>query len=249
MGGGKMSMIYLKCPSCGCDVYFDESKSNYYCKNCGTLLWHDGKQVSEAGGVQTKGDSVPLQQNAGTTMTNGNDVPPPFFNAEQKNAFSNNQNENQQAQFSSDVPPPFHIQPTPEKKGNHKILAIVLAAVAACIFLVMLLAPRLGNNKYIDYVKNGSPKSYPNITYGKAFGSFFANPTWKYFKSDENQDVVEFSGACSYQNVNVTARVQFLLDVDNGTFDVYYLGFNDVPQNKLIIMGLIKKVFESYGGG
>ena len=101
-----------------------------------------------------------------------------------------------------------------------------------------------------------------NITYGEAFEEFFADPTWKYFKGtqdgpDDNEDgepdytiddidVVEFTGRCTYQDVEVKALIQFTLDKDAGTFDAVYLSFNEVPQSTLMLGGLISTVFESY---
>lgn len=110
-------------------------------------------------------------------------------------------------------------------------------------------------------VKNGTCSSYEGITYGEAFDSFFSLPTWKYFKgtqegpdedgdgkpdyTNDNIDVVEFTGSCMYSDVEVKARIQFTLDKENGTFDATYLAFNEVPQNMLMLNMLISKAFES----
>ncbi len=94
-------------------------------------------------------------------------------------------------------------------------------------------------------VKNGHPDVYPEITYGEAFDSFFASPTWKYFESKDGQDVVEFTGYCTYQDVEVKARLQFIL-ADDGTFTSGALSFNDVPQSQLITGAMLEKAFEQY---
>lgn|GEM_PF-2815914 len=99
-------------------------------------------------------------------------------------------------------------------------------------------------NKYVSMVKNGHPDKYPDSTYGKSFDKFFGSPTWKYFKSDDGKDVVEFTGDCKYENVKVKSKLQFILDVDSGTFEAGALSFNEVPQNKLITASLLNKVFE-----
>lgn len=108
-------------------------------------------------------------------------------------------------------------------------------------------------------VKNGIPDAYPDRTYGEAFENFFAYPTWKYYVGteegpdedgdgepdyrNENVDVVEFTGECMYQDVEVKALIQFKLDKEAGTFEAVYLSFNDVPQNKLMLAGLLEVVF------
>lgn len=111
-------------------------------------------------------------------------------------------------------------------------------------------------------VKNGYPSKYPDITFNQAFSSFFGSPTWKYFVgtqqgpdddgdgnpdyTKDNLDVVEFSGYCMYMNTEVKAKIQFVLDKTQGTFETSYLSFNDVPQSKLILVSLVQKAFESY---
>ena len=89
-------------------------------------------------------------------------------------------------------------------------------------------------DEHVLFVKNGHPVSYPNISYGKALDEFFDDAKWKYFKGESGEDVVEFTGYCLYQDTKVKARLQFILDMDEGTFTQGALSFNDVPQNNLI---------------
>lgn len=100
------------------------------------------------------------------------------------------------------------------------------------------------NNENVLMVKNGHPEIYPDSKYGESFDNFFGSPTWVYFKSEDGQDVVEFTGDCTYQEVKVKARIQFILDVHARTFTAGALSFNDVPQNQLMTTGLFSKVFE-----
>lgn len=100
-----------------------------------------------------------------------------------------------------------------------------------------------GQNKYVQFVKNGYRENNPDLTYEKAFSTFFGSPQWKYFKGDEGEDVVEFTGDCTYQDAPVKARIQFVVDEKQGTFEATYLAFNEVPQNKLILASLIEKAF------
>ncbi|MBQ7264671.1 MAG: hypothetical protein IJS61_01080 [Firmicutes bacterium] len=118
------------------------------------------------------------------------------------------------------------------------------------------------DNENVLKVKNGTNSNYPDITYGEAFGSFFSSPTWKYFKgtqegpdddgdgkpdyTKEDVDVVEFTGRCTYRDVEVKALLQFVLDKDTDTFQATFLSFNDVPQSSLIMIALLEKAFTSY---
>lgn len=108
-------------------------------------------------------------------------------------------------------------------------------------------------------VKMGSPNAYPDKVYGEAFENFFAYPTWKYFVgvkegpdedgdgepdyAEEDVDVVEFTGYCVYSGVEVKALIQFTLSKDDDTFEATYLSFNEVPQNTLMLLGLLDTVF------
>ena len=110
------------------------------------------------------------------------------------------------------------------------------------------------DNKYVQMVKGGYRPDDPDVTYEDAFTSFFGTPRWKYFESEDGQDVVEFTGDCTYQDVPVKARIQFVVDEENGTFEASYLAFNEVPQDALTLAAVISKAFEEYevagtGGG
>lgn len=99
------------------------------------------------------------------------------------------------------------------------------------------------DNKYVQMVKGGYRVDDPSLTYEDAFSAFFGTPRWKYFKGEDGQDVVEFTGDCTYQNVPVKARIQFVVDEENGTFEAAYLAFNEVPQDALTLAALIDKAF------
>lgn len=114
-------------------------------------------------------------------------------------------------------------------------------------------------DEHIQGVKNGTSTVYPGKTFGNAFDSFFTAPAWKYFvgtkegtdedgdgkpdSTEENVDVVEFTGYCTYQNVEVKALVQFTLSKERDTFEATYLSFNGVPQNMLMLSALMEAVF------
>ena len=97
-------------------------------------------------------------------------------------------------------------------------------------------------------VKGGVPYSYSDsgITYGKAFEEFFKDPTWRYFKGTGGQDVVEFTGYCSISGENVKARLQFMVNTEDNTFETGALSFDDEPQNMLTTAVLVGKAFSVY---
>ena len=154
-------------------------------------------------------------------------------------------------------------------KINKKIIPFILLALTFCIFTTgcrkddvkdKVVSVIQSTDENVLFVKNGSPSGYPDQTYGEAFEDFFTSPTWKYFSGtkegpdddgdgepdsiEKNIDVVEFTGYCMYQDVEVKALIQFTLDKEAGTFEPTFLSLNDVPQNGLMLIGLINKVFD-----
>jgi hypothetical protein len=97
-------------------------------------------------------------------------------------------------------------------------------------------------------VRGGFRANNPELTYETAFSAFFSNPRWQYFQSENGIDVVEFTGGCIYRDVHVTARIQFIIDLENSTFEATYLAFNEVPQTLFTLTSLLDTVFENAAG-
>lgn len=96
-----------------------------------------------------------------------------------------------------------------------------------------------------NIIRDGHFNDYPNIKIGDAYNKFFSSPQWKYFKSDDGTEVVEFSGGCQFRNADVNVRQQFILHTDD-TFEAGALSINEVPQLQLISSALISTIFASY---
>lgn len=86
-------------------------------------------------------------------------------------------------------------------------------------------------NQYVVLVKAGHDTAHPDVTYERAFETYFKNPQWQYFESTKGEDVVEFTGDCMHDGQQVKARVQFIVDLPSQTITPNYLTFNDVPQD------------------
>lgn len=95
-----------------------------------------------------------------------------------------------------------------------------------------------------EIVENGHFEKYPKKSIKEGFKGFFGNPKWKYFYSTDGKDIVEFSGKCEYEKQPVTAKIQFIVNKEAGTFKLGSLSFNDVPQSLLIEAGVISKIFD-----
>lgn len=144
------------------------------------------------------------------------------------------------------------------------ILLVITMAVTLCACGADDVTDQVANivqaeDEHVLGVKGGTPNAYPGKTYGETFDNFFGSPTWKYFVGtkegadedgdgepdyiEENVDIVEFTGYCTYQDVEVKALIQFTLSKDDNTFEATYLSFNDVPQNMLMLSALLDAAF------
>jgi len=99
------------------------------------------------------------------------------------------------------------------------------------------------NNPYVLSVKNGHFIDYPKRTLEEAFEGFFGSPTWKHFEADTGEQIVEFTGFMIYEEAEVKARLQFIVNEDT-SFEPGALSFNDVPQNELTTNAVIAAVFK-----
>lgn len=99
------------------------------------------------------------------------------------------------------------------------------------------------DNKNVLSIKNAVPSGHIK-TFGEAFEEFFASPTWKYFDADTGEAVVEFTGYCTYMDNEVKAKIQFILDKNNGMYQIGAVALNNIPQNELMKQSLLSKAFE-----
>lgn len=132
----------------------------------------------------------------------------------------------------------------------NRILAVI-ATISCTIMIFCAIQPGLmeGTGKYVRMVREGHPAAYPDISYGDAFDDFFENENWKYFQSDDGRDVVEFRGNCFADGETKDIIMQFLLSVDDGTFDLHAVSIDGEPQAELVNGMFVLAIFERYGSG
>lgn len=142
-------------------------------------------------------------------------------------------------------------------KGLIRAAVCIAAAAAVCAAMTGCGGSRNASNVVEDIVtavisdpakvalvKEGTFEAYPDQKIGKAFDGFFGSPLWSEFESTDGQQVVEFNGTFMYMEKETNATIQFIVDEDAGTFELYTIEFNDVPQNKLMQLSMIAKIFE-----
>jgi hypothetical protein len=126
-----------------------------------------------------------------------------------------------------------------------------LSAIIVCIFVgVLFLFLSAGKNEYINMVKSAESYAtqYEGITYGEAFDAYFDSETWDQFQSEDNQNVVEFTG--TYKNA-VGGDVQFLCQFvceDSGAVQVHYMSIDgeifDASQREAFMIEIFEHCVE-----
>ena len=101
-------------------------------------------------------------------------------------------------------------------------------------------------NKIIA-VKSGYIYSFSDeVPVGPAIDSFLHTNTWKYFKSEDNMDVVQCTGNCMYNDKKVEANIQLRVN-DDDSFEVNSLSLNDIDQELTNILAFLGKAYEYAG--
>lgn len=115
-------------------------------------------------------------------------------------------------------------------------------------FLFLFSLNSCSDSSAVKAVKNGYLSNYPNKTIGSAIDNFFGNPSWKSgIGSDgetKGETLVNVKGNIMYQDKKIQAELQFIVNNDTGSFSINALEFNGIPQNKIMIFGLIQKMYQ-----
>ncbi|MET3297401.1 UNVERIFIED_ORG: hypothetical protein ABIC81_004139 [Bacillus proteolyticus] len=99
------------------------------------------------------------------------------------------------------------------------------------------------DHEYVQMIKSSKLPDYETMTIEEAFHKFFKNPKWKYFKSKDNEEIVEFMGNCLYREQEVKAKVQFVINKTDNTFKLKAMALNDIPQNELELAGMLHSIY------
>ena len=127
--------------------------------------------------------------------------------------------------------------------SKQKLLGIAGGAVA----IIFVLAMCTGGSD-ISLVQDGYFYSHDEMTVGKAIDNFFHKPKWSsgepVDKALKGYTLVNCKGGITYYNEYVDAEIQFLVDKDDGSFELHAFEINGVPQSKYMIGELIDAMFE-----
>jgi hypothetical protein len=136
---------------------------------------------------------------------------------------------------------------TENKKGMRKFVTCVIwvcIMIGSAYILLSLFGGSGSSDKLIDLVRNGTLNNYPHKTVGEAFDGYLSNAKWEAGVSEDGQTFVNVSGGILVLGQKSEIRVQFIVDVDKGTFQYNACEINGVQQSDLIFWGLLENVYE-----
>ncbi|HNS75044.1 hypothetical protein BG32_14085 [Mesotoga sp. HF07.pep.5.2.highcov] len=97
----------------------------------------------------------------------------------------------------------------------------------------------------ISVVKEGYFYDYPDKIIGESFSTYFSDGSWDYFVTADNQDVVEYIGFLYEEDETIETVFQFTVNLDERTFEIAYLGIDDVSQDDEAIDTLLASILDS----
>lgn len=100
------------------------------------------------------------------------------------------------------------------------------------------------DHEHVQQIKTAKLPDYEKVTIEEAFHKFFKNPKWKYFVSEDHEEIVEFTGNCVYQEQEVKAKIQFVLNKGDQTFKLKAMALNDIAQNELITAAMLQSIYD-----
>ena len=156
------------------------------------------------------------------------------------NKSSNENSNNEYDEQASFIP--ININQTSNLNQKKKIITI--GGIVTAILVVLFLIIPSESSKYIDQVKNGTLNSHQSVTVGKAFEDFFSDTDWEYFTSENNQNIVEFTGTYNINNKKYKTLIQFAVNNNSTEFEMKYLEVNGKPQNLLSWNSLLSNIYE-----
>lgn len=127
---------------------------------------------------------------------------------------------------------------------NQKKKFLTFSGIIAAFLVVLFLIIPSKSNEYIDLVKTGTLSSHQSVTVGKAFDKFFTDKDWKHFTSENNQNIVEFTGTYNINNKKYKTRIQFEVNKNSTEFEMKYLEVNGKPQNLLSWNSLLSNIYD-----
>ena len=110
------------------------------------------------------------------------------------------------------------------------------------IFSSLVLSGCFPSSKEVQMVKSGTLEMCPSKTVDEMVSGFMGSPSWSSGVSAEQSYFVNIQGKITLHDKPVTAVLQFMVDLDAGTFAYNALELNEIAQNNFMAAALLKKM-------
>lgn len=188
------------CKKCGSEV----SDGAKFCNSCGAKVTEE--PVTTNNEVVTKktadGNSENQVTQGGTSENNTATSGPGTTEA-------NNNGQNNPNIYDTQS----YAQAKKKSGGKSKFAIAGGLIVALLIIAYFVFGGETESDKYINIVKDGYLLEYKddNVSCGDVFDYFFSDGEWKYYGSGDD-NMVEYSGECRYNDENVEAVITFKIN-------------------------------------
>lgn len=92
-------------------------------------------------------------------------------------------------------------------------------------------------------IKDSFFNNFPYQKIGPAFDLFFESPQWSYFRSNQEEDVIEFTGTYLYNGKKTSLLLQFVVDAYSNSFQTVYMERNNLEVSLDEFDLLLVKIF------
>ena len=114
-------------------------------------------------------------------------------------------------------------------------LKITMLSVLALAFVAC-------DSSEVQMVKGGTLQSCPDKTVEQMVNGYMGNPEWRSLVAKDGNDYVNVVGEISYNNQPTKAEIQFQLNKDKSSFQLYAWELGGEPASNLVAAVLFKKM-------
>lgn len=111
-------------------------------------------------------------------------------------------------------------------------------------FLLKIFVPDR-SSRALSVVREGYFYDYPESLIGESFANFFSDGYWDYFVTFDDEDVVEFTGSFYLDGQLVEALFQFLVYLEDRTFETVYLEVAGESKDADYLAFILDSIFAS----
>lgn len=139
-----------------------------------------------------------------------------------------------------------------ERRAESFVMKVLGIGLTLCFSLLAAKEANLGgvpswNADRIQFIQEAHLDDMPYISLGEALDGFCDETEWNAFQSDRQREIVEFEGSCEYQGKQKNVLIQFIIDMEEDSYQLSYFSLNEEPQTQEEMTDFFQEVFLTYG--